>query len=146
VASVLALAAANFVGVVLFAAVYAAAGARWLSETAFGGCMLLLFTLVTVLWVRTETRHCELEPLRRVGRIVVGLIVVVIGVPALVLLPLSKLETVLPAEAGVDRMTGPAMALLLVSLALVTLVNAVGSVVIVARAVVGRPERQPPKV
>jgi membrane protease YdiL (CAAX protease family) len=146
VASVLALAAANVVGVVLFAAVYAAAGARWLSETAFAGCMLLLFALVTVLWVRTEARHRDLEPLRRVGRIGVGLVVVVIGVPALVLLPLSKLETVLPAEAGVDRMTGPAMALLLVSLALVTLVNAVGSVVIVARAVVGRPERQPPKV
>lgn len=142
----LALAATNLVGVVLFAVVYAAAGAHWLSQTAFVACLLLLFALMTALWVRTEARHRELEPLRRVGRIVVGLIIIVIGVPALVLLPLSKLETLLPPEAGIDRVLAPAMALLLVSLALVTLVNIVGFVVIAGRAMTARSARQPPRV
>jgi hypothetical protein len=146
VSTVLALAAANFVGVVLFAAVYAAAGARWLSQTAFIVCLLLLVALVSVLWVRTEARHHDLEPLRRVGRIAVGLMIVVIGVPALVLLPLSKLETMLPPEAGVDRVIAPAMVLLLVALALMTLVNVVGSVVIAGRAIAARPVRQPPRI
>jgi hypothetical protein len=135
---VLALAAANFVGMVLFAAVYAAAGARWLSQTAFLACLILLFALVTALWVRTEARHRRQAPLRRVRGIVVGLIIVVVGVPALVLLPLAKLETVLPAEARLDKVTAPAMAVLLVSLALVTLVNVVGSVTIMGRAVTAR--------
>jgi hypothetical protein len=144
VASVLALAAADLVGVVLFAAVYAAAGARWLSQTAFVACLLLLFALVTGLWVRTEARHRALAPLQRVGRIVAGLIIVGLAVPALVLLPLSKLETVLPHQAGLDRVTAPAMALLLVSLALVVLVNVVGSVVIAGRALAAR-QLLPPK-
>ncbi len=142
----LALAAANFVGVVLFAAVYAAAGVRWLSQTAFIVCLLSLFTLVSALWVRTEARHRDLEPLRRVGRIAVGLMIVVIGVPALVLLPLSKLETMLPPEAGVDRVMAPAMALLLFALVLMILVNVVGSVVIAGRAFAARPVRQPPRI
>jgi len=142
----LALAAANFVGVVLFAAVYAAAGAHWLSQTAFIVCLLVLFALVSALWVRTEARHRDLEPLRRVGRIAVGLMLVVIGVPALVLLPLSKLETMLPPEVGIDRAMAPAMALLLVALVLMILVNIVGSVVIAGRAIAARPVRQPPRI
>ena len=143
-ASVLALAAADLVGVVLFGAVYAAAGARWLSQTAFVVCLLLLFALVTGLWVRTEARHRDLDLLQRVGRIVAGLIIVGLAVPALVLLPLSKLETMLPLEAGLDRVIAPAMALLLVSLALVVLVNVVGSVVIAGRAMATR-QLLPPK-
>jgi threonine/homoserine/homoserine lactone efflux protein len=142
----LALAAANFVGVVLFAAVYAAAGAHWLSQTAFIVCLLVLFAFVSALWVRTEARHRDLEPLRRVGRIAVGLMMVVIGVPALVLLPLSKLETMLPPEVGVNRAMAPAMALLLVALVLMILVNIVGSVVIAGRAIAARPVRQPPRI
>jgi phosphatidylglycerophosphate synthase len=142
----LALAAANFVGVVLFAAVYAAAGAHWLSQTAFIVCLFVLFALVSALWVRTEARHRDLEPLRRVGRIAIGLTIVVIGVPALVLLPLSKLETMLPPEAGIDRVMAPAMVLLIVALALITLVNVVGSVVIAGRAIAARPVRQPPRI
>ena len=142
----LALAAADLVGVILFAALYAAAGARWLSQTAFVACLILLFALVTGLWVRTEARHRGLEPLRRIGRIVGGLIIVILGVPALVLLPLSKLETVLPPEAGIDRVISPAMALLLVSLVLTILVNIVGSGVVTCRAVIGRTVLQPPKI
>ena len=140
----LALAAANFVGVVLFAAVYAAAGARWLSQTAFVACLLVLFVLVTGLWVRTEGRHRRLDPVRRLGRAGVGLVTVGIGVPALALLPLAKLETVLPPEAGLDRVTSPVMALLLVSLVLVVLVNLVGAAVIAGRAVAGRAARRSP--
>lgn len=143
-AIVLALAAADLVGVVLFAAVYAAAGARWLSQAAFVVCLLLLFALVTGLWVRTEARHRHLDPVQRIGRIGAGLIIVGLAVPALVLLPLSKLETVLPPEVGLDRVTAPAMALLLVSLALVVLVNVVGSVVVAGRAMAAR-QLLPPK-
>lgn len=141
---VLALAAANFVGVVLFAAVYAAAGARWLSQMAFVACLLVLFVLVTALWVRTEARHRRLDPVRRLGRAAVGLVAVVISFPMLTLLPLAKLETVLPPEAGLDRVTTPVMALLLVSLALVVLVNVAGAAVIAGRAVAGRAGRRSP--
>ncbi len=141
---VLALAAANFVGVVLFAAVYAAAGARWLSQMAFVACLLVLFVLVTALWVRTEARHRRLDPVRRLGRAAVGLVAVVISIPMLTLLPLAKLETVLPPEAGLDRVTSPVMALLLVSLALVVLVNVAGAAVIAGRAVAGRAGRRSP--
>jgi hypothetical protein len=144
VGPVLALAAANFVGVVLFAAVYAAAGARWLSQMAFVACLLVLFVLVTALWVRTEARHRRLDPVRRLGRAAVGLVAVVISIPMLTLLPLAKLETVLPPEAGLDRVTSPVMALLLVSLALVVLVNVAGAAVIAGRAVAGRAGRRSP--
>lgn len=140
----LALAAANFVGVVLFAAVYAAGGARWLSQTAFVACLLVLFVFVTVLWVRTEGRHRRLDPVRRLGRAAVGLVAIVISVPMLTLLPLAKLEAVLPPEAGLDRVTSPVMALLLVSLALVVLVNVAGAAVIAGRAVAGRAARRSP--
>ncbi len=142
--SVLALAATNFVGVVLFAAVYAVAGARWLSQMAFVACLLALFVLVTALWVRTEERHRRLDVVRRLGRAAAGLVTVAIGVPMLTLLPLAKLETVLPPEAGIDRVTSPVMALLLVSLALVALVNVVGAAVIVGRAVASRAARRWP--
>jgi hypothetical protein len=52
----------------------------------------------------------------------------------------------LPPEAGIDRVMAPAMVLLLVALALITLVNVVGSVVIAGRAIAARPVRQPPRI
>jgi hypothetical protein len=140
---VLALAAANFVGIILFAAVYAAAGVRWLSQSAFIVCVVVIFVLVTTLWVRTEARHRHLDPLRRLGRGVIGLILIMLGVPALVLLPLSKLDTLLPLEVGLNRVTAPTMAILLVSLALVVLVNLIGTSAIAVRAVAGRLARRP---
>ncbi len=139
----LALAAANFVGIILFAAVYAAAGVRWLSQSAFLACVVVIFVLVTTLWVRTEARHRHLDPLRRLGRGVIGLGLIVLGVPALVLLPLSKLDTLLPPEVGLNRVTAPTMAILLVSLALVGLVNVIGTSAIAVRAVAGRLARRP---
>ena len=45
--SVLTLAAANGVGVVLFGVLYAVAGARWLPQSAFLICLVTLFALVT---------------------------------------------------------------------------------------------------
>jgi hypothetical protein len=133
----LALAAANAVGVVLFGALYAVAGANLMSQTVFLACLLVLFVLVTTMWVRTEARHRRLEPLSRVGRAAGGLTLVFVAVPILVLMPLFWLDTQLPPEAGFQRLLAPIMMLTLLSLVLMALTNAIGSLVIVARAVVG---------
>ena len=130
----LALAAANFVGVVLFAALYATAGAHWLSQTAFVACLLLLFALVTTLWMRVEARHHRLEPLRRFGRVAIGLAAVLIAVPAVVLMPMFWLDAQLPVEAGLHARRAAIMALILIALVLTVLVNVVGGVIIAARA------------
>ena len=103
----LALGAANLVGVVLFAAVYTAGGARYLSQGGFVACLLLLFALVTALWVRTESRHAPLGFVRRLGRAAAALALVAVGVPVSVLMPLFWLETALPPEAGFSRVLGP---------------------------------------
>ncbi len=135
------LAATNLVGIILFVAVYAAGGARYLSQSGFLAALAVLFALVTVLWLRTEARHQALEPLRRVGRAAVGLLVVLIGVPVLVLLPLFWLESVLPPEAGIDRVLAPTMTLLLIGLALVVLVNVLAALMLVSRGLVRRARR-----
>jgi hypothetical protein len=132
---VLALAATNLVAVVLFAVVYATAGARLMSQTAFVGCLAVIFALATVLWVRVESQHQMLEPLRRVGRAAAGLLIVLLGVPALVLMPAFWLDTQLPPETGFRRYLAPLMTLVLISLTLVLLVNLVGSVVAAGRGV-----------
>ncbi len=123
----LALGGTNLVGVVLFATVYAAAGAHYLSQTGFVLCLILMFGLVTALWVKTESRHASLGVLRRVGRAAIGLIGVLAGTPMLALLPLFWLESVLPPETGVERILAPIMALTLIALALVVLMNLVGA-------------------
>lgn len=134
----LALAAANGVGVVLFGTLYVLAGSRRLSQAAFLTCLVGLFALVTALWVRTEARDRALHPLRRLGRAAVGLITVVVATPALVLMPLFWLETVLPPEAGAGAMLAPAMTIVLIALALVVLTNVTGSVVIAGRVALAR--------
>lgn len=126
----LALTAANIVGAVLFAAVYAAAGARFMSHGTYLASLLLVFVIVTVLWVRIERRHTSLGLVRRVGRGAFALLATVVVVPALVLLPLAKLESMLPIDAGVDQVTAPTMAVLLVSLVLTAAVNVVGGLLI----------------
>jgi hypothetical protein len=126
----LALAAANAVGVVLFGAVYALAGTRRLSQTAFLACLMVIFGLVTALWIRTESRHRMLHPARRLGRATVSLIVVIIVTPAAVLMPLFWLEGVLPPETGAGAVLAPAMTLVLISLVLIVLTNLVGLAVI----------------
>lgn len=134
----IALAVTNAVGVVLFGVLYAAAGAGRLSQAGFLACLGVLFALVTGLWVRAEARHRTLEPLRRLGRVVIGLAAVVIGTPALVLMPLFWLDTQLPAEAGLNRLLAPIMTLVLIALVLVVLVNVVGAVVVTGAAVAAR--------
>jgi hypothetical protein len=132
----LALALANAVGVVLFGAVYALAGTRRLSQPAFLACLLVIFGLVTALWIRTEGRHRAAHPARRVGRATVGLVAIIVATPAAVLMPLFWLERVLPPEVGAGSMLAPAMTLILISLVLVVIANVVGLVIIVGGAVV----------
>lgn len=131
----LALAATNLVGVVLFAVVYATAGARLMSRMAFTGCLVVTFALVTVLWVRVEGRHRSLEPLRRIGRVAAGLLIVLLGVPALILMPAFWVDTQLPLETGFRRYLAPLMTLVLISLVLVLLVNVIGGLVAVGRGI-----------
>ena len=133
----LALAAANAVGVVLFGTLYAVAGARVLSEGAFAVCLVVLFALITALWVRTEARHCGLAPWRRIGRGAVGLLAVIVVTPAVVLSLLFWLDAQIPREAGLHDARGGIMALVLITLVLVVFVNVIGCVVAGARALLG---------
>jgi hypothetical protein len=130
----LALAAANVVGVVLFGTLYALAGARRLSQAAFGTCLVVLFALVTALWIRTEGRHRRLHAARRLGRAVLALLAVIVATPAAVLMPVFWLERVLPPETGAGAIPAPVMTIVLVSLVLVVLTNLIGSVFIAGRA------------
>jgi hypothetical protein len=134
----LALAATNAVGVVLFAAVYATAGARLMPQIAFVVCLVAIFVLVTTLWVRVEARHRALEPVRRIGRVAAGLVLVVFCAPVVILMPVFWLDTQLPPEAEFTRYLGSIMTLVLISLALVVVVNLVGAVVAVVRGVLRR--------
>jgi hypothetical protein len=136
-AAVLALATANAIGVTLFGLLYVVAGANLMPQAAFLTCLVVLFTLVTAMWVRAEARHRRLETLSRVGRAAGGLLLVMIVIPIFILMPLFWLDTQLPPEAGLRRLLAPIMTLVLFSLVLVTLANVVGSVAIVTRAVLG---------
>ncbi len=131
----LALAAVNLLGTVVFAGLYAASAAAEVSSAAFLGGLLLAFAGVTAIWVRVEHRSGGLDPFRRVGRGTIGLLMVLIGLPALVLTPLFWLESQLPLEAVPALHLGSVMALLLVALAVTVAVNAIGAVVSVALGV-----------
>ena len=131
----LALAAANVVGVVLFGTLYALAGARRVSQAAFGACFIVLFALVTALWIRTEARQRGLHPARRLGRAGLALVAVIVVTPAAVLMPVFWLESILPPETGARAIPAPVMTIVLVSLVLVVLANLVGAAIIAGRAV-----------
>jgi hypothetical protein len=137
----LALAATNVVGAVLFAALYATAGARFMSQGAFVACLVVIFAMVTTLWVRVEARHRELGLVRRIGRVAAGLVAVVLVIPGLILMPAFWLDTQLPPDSGLTRLLGPLMTLVLIALALIVVVNVVGSLVAIARAAMGRARR-----
>jgi hypothetical protein len=141
---VLTLAAANAVGVVLFGTLYAVAGAGVLPQPVFLVCLVVLFALMTGVWVRTESRHRGLDAVRRLGRIVLGLGIVVIATPVTVLGPMFWLDELLPAEAGLRAARGGIMALVLITLVVVLLMNVMGSLVAVGRAVLAR--RSPGKI
>lgn len=138
-----ALAAANAVGVILFGTLYAIAGGRVLSQVAFLACLVVLFVFATAVWVRTEARHRSLGPVRRIGRVVVGLLLVVVATPAAVLAPLFWLDEQIPPEAGLHAARGGVMALVLIALALVALMNVTGAFVAVGRAVLARRRSSP---
>ena len=133
-----ALAGANAVGVVLFGALYAMAGVRYVPQAAFLVCLLLLFALITWLWVRVEARHRSLGVVRRLGRVVGGFVIVGIGTPMVVLMPLYWLETQLPPEAGLAAILPGTMALVLISLALTAAVNLAGAAVATALTLAAR--------
>ena len=137
----LALAATNLAGALLFAALYAAAGARVLPAATFPAALLGLFLLMTILWVRVERRHAALDAVRRLGRVAVGLVlgmgVTVIGV----LMPLFWIESHLPPEAGLTTLLAPIMSVLLVALVLTAVVNLAGAVASAGLALVRRRRR-----
>jgi len=134
----LALAAANLVGVVLFGTLYALAGAHVLSHTAFLLCLVVLFGLVTALWVRTEARHRGAGHWRRLARIAVGLLAALVVTPTAVLAPLFWLDDQIPPEAGLHDARSGVMAIVLITLALVVAVNGAGLLVAAVRGVLAR--------
>ena len=123
----------NAVGVVLFGVLYAVAGARLMPQSAFLACLAVIFTLVTVLWVRVEARHRRLEFLGRLGRVAAALVLVLIAAPIAVLMPAFWLDSQLPSDAGFTRYLGPLMSVLLISLVLTAMVNVVGGAVATVR-------------
>ena len=128
----------TFVGVVLFGTLYAVAAFRALPQLLFLGGLVVLFALMTALWIRTEARHRELTAARRAGRIVLALAIVVIAAPVVVLAPLFWLAEQLPPEVGLHGARGGVMALVLIALMLVFLVNVAGTLVAAGRGALGR--------
>lgn len=133
---VLALAATNLVSALLFAALYATAGARLMPQAAFLACLAIIFVIVTVLWVRTEARHRDLGAVRRIGRVSIGLVIVLLGLPVVVLLPVFWVDTHLSPDVEFTPYLAPIMTLVLISLVLVVVVNVVGMLIALGRAFV----------
>lgn len=129
----LALAATDAVGVILFGALYAVAGAGLIPAPPFRACLVLLFGLVTALWVRAEARHQGLGAGVRIARAALGLVLVMVAAPVLVLMPVFWLDAQLPEDAGLRPVVGGVMAVILVALTLVVLVNALGGLVAAVR-------------
>ena len=94
----MALAAVNVLGAVVFAGIYAASGTGRLPPAAFLVGLPVAFIAITALWVRVEDRSRALDPMVRVGRGAIGLLAVLIGLPVVVLMPLFWLESQLPAR------------------------------------------------
>ena len=139
----LALAGANAVSVVLLGTVCFLRLSGRIGGLAFVGCLVLLFGLATALWVRSERRNRGRDPLRRLGGGVGALLIAIVLAPMLVLTPMFWLHAQLPPEADFEHTIGRVMAAMLMALVLAVLVNAVGAVVVVVRALVarGRPLR-----
>jgi hypothetical protein len=134
----LALAAADVAGAVLFGALYTVAGLELMTQGAFLASLAVMFILVTTLWIRAEGRHRALPVPRRALRVVGGLAIAFVATPGLSLMPLFWLDTQLPPEAGLRGVLAPTMAVLLIALVLVVLVNVAGAAVIVGRALLPR--------
>jgi hypothetical protein len=121
----------NAAGAVVFGLLYAGAGARVLGQYAFVAALAVFFAAVTACWVRVErSRGRARDPWSRVGRIAGGLLLAVIALPGLTLMPLFALQEALPPDAALGEVIRPVMVLLLISLALVALVNVAGGCVL----------------
>jgi hypothetical protein len=125
------LGAFDAMGVAVFSLIYAAGAKGLLTQGAFLTGLVTCFVGLTALWVRAErSRGPARDPLSRAGRIAGGLLLASITVPGVILMPLFFLNERLPPEAGLAPMLGPVMFILLVSLALILLVNAAGVLVL----------------
>ena len=135
----LALAVVNAVSVLGFGALYAAAAVRALPQGAFLIALVVAFGAAAALWLRAE-RAAVLgrDPIERVGRIALALLLAVVAVPVGALMPLFALQAQLPPEAELDRLIARVMVLLLAAVALTALVNVAGGCAIAASAVAGR--------
>jgi hypothetical protein len=139
-----ALAAIDLCAALAFALVYAAAGGRWLGQAAFLASLVVVFAAAAAVWARTErTRGGPRDVLSRVGRAVLALAVVVLGLPALVLAPLVSLERALPPTAGMTDVLRPALILLLICLAWTAAVNVAGAAIVIGAAVRAGLRRRP---
>jgi hypothetical protein len=132
------LAAVNVLGAIVFAGLYGAGARATVAPAVLIAGLFLGFAGVTALWVAAERRSRGLDPFRRIGRGVMALLAVVIGLPMVVLMPLFWLESHLPLEAVPFLHLGPVMVLLLVAVALIVAVNGVGAIVTVLLAVTRR--------
>lgn len=123
----LALAGTNALAAIAFAAVYIAAASGWLAQLAFLAGLVVFFVSLTALWVHVErSRPGGRDAVSRLGRGVLALVLVVIGLPALALGPLFAMERTLPAAAGLGDVIRPVMVLLLLALVLVSAMNVAG--------------------
>lgn len=137
------LAGINVLAALVFAAIYAAAGSRWLSQWAFLAGLAVFFVGLTALWVHVErSRPGARDHLSRLGRGALALIVVIIGLPPLALAPLFALQEALPPDAGVADVVRPIMVLLLLALGLVVAMNAAGVAVVAVSALRARLARR----
>jgi hypothetical protein len=142
------LAGTNALATVAFALIYAAAGSRWLTQGAFLASLAVFFTSLTALWVHVErSRPGARDGLSRLGRGVLALLIVVIGLPAVVLAPLFALQEALPPDAGFADVVRPVMVLLLLALTLLISMNVAGVAVLAVsglRARLSRGRGAPP--
>lgn len=98
-----------------------------LTQGAFLAALVVFFVAVSACWVHIErSRGRQRDALSRVGRIGGALVLTLIALPGLTLMPLFALKEARPAEAGLDDVVRPVMVLLLISLALVALMNIAG--------------------
>lgn len=130
----LAFAGVNAAAMAAFSAVYGAGALRTLSQPAFLAALLLAFAGALVLWVRVERNRRHDGALARLGRIVAGFVIAVLGLPIAVLMPLFALQSQLPPEVGLDHVTSRIMVLLFIALGLTLLVNVIGAAAIGASA------------
>lgn len=140
------LAAIDALGAALFAIAHAAGAQGVLSPWALLAALVVCFGAVTALWMRVEGGPGRRQgALGRLGRMAAGFVLVAVGFPGLVLMPLFALQQQLPSSADIEAVIAPAMVILLKALALVALVNVVGMLGLGASAILRRWNRRPAK-